>query len=81
MKPRAILFDLDDTLIDHSGTYESCWQTAAERAASWLSSSVFGSYPSISACTPCSSSSHRLANSSSVAIPKRAKWSGARCSA
>lgn len=33
MKPRAILFDLDDTLIDHSGTYESCWRTAAERAA------------------------------------------------
>ena len=33
MKPRAILFDLDDTLIDHSGTYQTCWQAAAERAA------------------------------------------------
>ena len=32
MNPRAILFDLDDTLIDHSGTIDSCWQTAAERA-------------------------------------------------
>jgi putative hydrolase of the HAD superfamily len=32
MTPRAILFDLDDTLIDHSGTIESCWQKAIERA-------------------------------------------------
>jgi putative hydrolase of the HAD superfamily len=33
MKPRAILFDLDDTLIDHSGSLEKCWQVAANRAA------------------------------------------------
>lgn len=32
MKPRAILFDLDDTLIDHSGTIDSCWEAAVVRA-------------------------------------------------
>jgi putative hydrolase of the HAD superfamily len=29
---RAVLFDLDDTLIDHSGAVEACWDAACARA-------------------------------------------------
>lgn len=33
MLPKAILFDLDDTLLDHSGSIDSSWQFALDRAA------------------------------------------------
>lgn len=32
MRPRAILFDLDDTIIDHSGSMEDCWEAVYQRA-------------------------------------------------
>ncbi|MEX2236568.1 MAG: HAD-IA family hydrolase [Dehalococcoidia bacterium] len=32
LKPKVILFDLDDTLIDHSGNLESSWEPVLERA-------------------------------------------------
>jgi putative hydrolase of the HAD superfamily len=32
--PAAVLFDLDDTLIDYSGNVETCWDAACARVAS-----------------------------------------------
>jgi len=37
--PEAIIFDLDDTILDDSGGMESCWQEACRRGVERLDES------------------------------------------